>query len=313
MNKDKYTSLPDALKENGLFCVWRYEVRDGNPTKVPYNPITGRRGRSNDKDTFTDFHTAVLQMEKGHFDGIGVGIFNGLGAIDIDHCINEHGILSDNAQNVIYLMNTYAERSPSGTGIHLLFYADPSFHYDKDTYYLKNPSNGMECYISGFTNRFMTVTGDSLESCSADVRNVTENLSVFLDSYMVRPVPQSASDPSKPIGRGINLDEASVLRKIRNARNYSKFYALYHGDISGYSSHSEADLALCSMLSFYTDDTKTIDSIFRSSGLMRKKWDRKQSGSTYGQLTIQRALTQARTKYDPEGYFNRMVENYVQP
>ena len=313
MTSDKYSSLPQTLKENGLFCVWRYEVRDGNPTKVPYNPLTGRRGRSNDKDTFTNFHTAVSQMESGHFDGIGVGIFNGLGAIDIDHCINDHGVLSDNAQNVVYLMNTYAERSPSGTGIHLLFFTDPSFHYDKGIYYLKNPSNGMECYISGCTNRFMTVTGDSITSQPADIVNGTESLGVFLDSYMVRPAQQNASDQATKNHRRMNLDEESVLRKIRNARNYSKFYTLYHGNISGYSSQSEADLALCSMLSFYTDDPRTIDSIFRSSGLMRKKWDRKQSGSTYGQLTIQKALTQSSAKYDPEGYFNRMVENYVQP
>ena len=313
MKVDNYASLPDALKANGLFCVWKYEVRDNKPTKVPYNPITNRRGRSNDRATFSDFQTAVTQLNSGHYDGIGIGIFDGLGVIDIDHCIDDSGKLSENAQNVVNLLGSYSEISPSKTGLHILFFVDPSFQYNRDLYYLKNPTNGMECYISGFTNRFMTVTANALPDSPSGIRNSTEPLTVFLDSYMIRPETQYQQAPAGRSPRKSNLDEESVLRKLRNARNYSKFHSLYQGDFVGYASHSEADLALCSMLAFYTDDPKTIDSIFRSSGLMRKKWDRKQSGSTYGELTIQRALKQSSTKYDPEGYFHRMVENYVQP
>jgi len=54
---------------------------------------------------------------------------------------------------------------------------------------------------------------------------------------------------------------------------------------------SRADLALCSMLAYWTDgDAAAIDSLFRRSGLMREKWREKRGAATYGQRTIWAAL-----------------------
>ena len=60
---------------------------------------------------------------------------------------------------------------------------------------------------------------------------------------------------------------------------------------------SEADLALCLMLAFWARrDRGQIDRLFRSSGLMRPKWDEKHGDRTYGESTIATALeTQANT------------------
>src|SRR5438046_40254 len=44
------------------------------------------------------------------------------------------------------------------------------------------------------------------------------------------------------------FSEAEILDKARSARSGPKFIRLWSGDISGYDSHSEADLALCRML-----------------------------------------------------------------
>lgn len=54
----------------------------------------------------------------------------------------------------------------------------------------------------------------------------------------------------------------------------------------GGSSHSEADLALCSLLAKHTDDAEQIDRLFRASGLYREKWDR----DDYAERTIATAL-----------------------
>ena len=32
-----YQNLPADLRENGRFCLWRYEERDGQRAKVPYD------------------------------------------------------------------------------------------------------------------------------------------------------------------------------------------------------------------------------------------------------------------------------------
>ncbi|GAH04776.1 unnamed protein product, partial [marine sediment metagenome] len=70
------------------------------------------------------------------------------------------------------------------------------------------------------------------------------------------------------------LEDDQILEIAKNAQNAGKFLALWDGDTSGYNSHSEADMAICSILSFYTQDEHQLDRLFRLSGLYRKKWDR---------------------------------------
>ena len=79
-----YEKLPQLLKDRYLFCRWRYELRNGKKTKVPYR-ADGRRADSGDRNCFTDLKTAVSGLTG--FDGIGAGIFDDLVAVDIDDCI----------------------------------------------------------------------------------------------------------------------------------------------------------------------------------------------------------------------------------
>ena len=52
------------------------------------------------------------------------------------------------------------------------------------------------------------------------------------------------------------------------------------------------------MLAFYTGkDAAQMDGLFRQSGLMRPKWDRPQSGTTYGEITIQEAINGTKEGY----------------
>ena len=60
---------------------------------------------------------------------------------------------------------------------------------------------------------------------------------------------------------------------------------------------SQADYELCSTLAWWTKDPNQIDRIFRSSGLIRDKWDRKWGDSTYGWNTINKALQNCQGEY----------------
>ena len=84
-----FVNIPDVLKQTASFCVWKMEKRSGRPTKVPYNPRTGAMARTNDPSTFADFNTAMKSYAIGGWDGIGYRVSEGIGAIDIDHCIRE--------------------------------------------------------------------------------------------------------------------------------------------------------------------------------------------------------------------------------
>ena len=76
-----YDQLPDKLKKQGLFCNWRLEERNDRMTKVPYQ-INGKRANPTDRRCFTDFETACRSLDGGN--GIGIGIFDDIAAIDID-------------------------------------------------------------------------------------------------------------------------------------------------------------------------------------------------------------------------------------
>jgi len=96
-------------------------------------------------------------------------------------------------------------------------------------------------------------------------------------------------------------EEQQLLAKARRAD--PSLDALYRGDWQGrYPSQSEADLALCGKLAFwFQKDAMRIDGIFRQSSLFRAKWDEKHhdDGSTYGQMTVEMAISRCRDVYSP--------------
>ena len=91
----------------------------------------------------------------------------------------------------------------------------------------------------------------------------------------------------------MSLTDAEVLTKMFAARNGADVRRLWEGDVSEYPSPSEADLALCRHLAFWTGgQASRIDALFRQSGLYReKKWNRQD----YRERTISKALA-------PQGY-----------
>ena len=303
-------NLPPQLREKGLFCCRGLmgPEGEGKGAKIPYDPKTGRGAKSTDPSTFSDFHTALSALPR--YRGLGVGIFGDLGALDIDHCIDEFGALSPMAEDIVGMMDSYTERSPSGHGLRILFRA-PGFQYDKARYYINNQRLGLECYIAGATNKYVTVTGDTLTP-GKGLEDRGEQLRQVLEKYMVREraKEQPVSLPLTPV----DLIDAELIAKIKQSKSGGLFSALWAGDISAYKSRSEADIALCNMLAFWTGkDPQRMDSLFRQSGLMREKWDRSTAGSTYGKITIENAIAATRDIYDPRAYFEKKAAGFRQP
>lgn len=284
-------ALPQALRDSGLFCCWRHEERNGSRTKVPYDPRTGLRARSNDPSSFCGFEQAI--QARG-YDGVGIGMFHGICAIDLDDCVAD-GRISETAQIIINLMHSYTEFSPSGKGIHILF-AAPDFQYDSGTYYIMNHPAGIEVYVAGVTSKYVTVTG---KACAPfDYGDRTAELKQLLERFMVKP-GISARNAINAANSDVSTDE--LLQKALSCRNAAAFKALWEGSTVGYPSSSEADYALCRQLAFWTGrDAGKMDAMFRQSGLMRDKWDRKQGGSTYGQITIRHAIDNCTEVYTPK-------------
>ncbi len=299
--REKLSSYPEVIR-NLSFCNWNWEKREGNDTKVPYNPITGYRARVDAPDTFSRLDTALGNLM--HYDGIGIRVASSIGCIDLDDSILEDGTLTKKAQNVLEILpDAFAEISPSGKGLHLYFIIPKEYVFDSDTYYVNNRKVGMENYFPGCTNRFITVTGNVFHSGSMEV--TSEQLLLFQDTYMKRPENENV-DVVLPTGGSV-LSDAEVIRKASCGKLGQKFQRLYQGEWEGLGdenwSHSEADMSFHRILAFYCrGDMAQMDRIYRESGLVRDKWDERRGNSTYGEITMTNAIKGCTEFYEPD-YF----------
>jgi putative DNA primase/helicase len=281
-----YEQIAKDIKENGRFCLWRYEKQQGRRTKVPYQ-VSGQRASSRNIQHFTSFEEVIKAVPR--HDGIGMGVFSPFAAVDIDDCVKD-GKLSELAEYVIYTLDSYTEYSPSGKGVRIILKVK-DFTFDKSHYYINNRKIGLEVYVPGATNRFVTLTGNTIQAIEPAYRD--EELQLLFDRYMKRDEQFSSFQRSVP---GSYLEDESVIRKAQKSRQKAKFLKLWQGETKGYASPSEADLALCSMLAFWCGgDTEQMDRIFRKSGLMRDKWER----DDYRKSTLDRAVKSCTSFYKP--------------
>jgi hypothetical protein len=134
---------------------------------------------------------------------------------------------------------------------------------------------------------------------------VIEDRSEELAAFCARHFTEAAGDPQTSSNEHrADLGDEEILSLARSARNVAKFGALWDGDTSGYASHSEADQALVSLLAFYTQDERQLDSLYRSSGLCREKWLKRPD---YRRRTIEKALSNLTETYAPSDDGARMV------
>lgn len=297
-----FTNIPAELKASCRFTVWKKETdKEGRLTKLPYNPATGGRAQSNNPTTFSEFPQAAMAYAMGGYEGIGIRVSDGIGAFDIDHCIKDDGTLTETATGILDAFpGCYVERSPSGKGLRGFFRVADDYTYDKTRYYINNQKLGLEVYIPGATHRFVTVTGDVYRegSLSQDMEvEHADSLSRLLDTYMKRQTREKASI----ITPHSYLTDDEVFARIEKSPQKEKFQKLYAGEWGGlYGSRSDADMALLSILSFWCGcDAEQMDRLYRASGLMRDKWERKQAGSTYGELTMQKTIDNCFAIFDP--------------
>ena len=99
----------------------------------------------------------------------------------------------------------------------------------------------------------------------------------------------------------MDRSDEELLRTACAARDGERFSALYAGNWQAYyNSHSEADLSFCNLLAFWFGaDVERMDHVFRTSGLMRPKWDERRGAKTYGRWTLERAVSDCQEVYTP--------------
>lgn len=301
---DPFPAVPAELKKLCQWVMWKAEMRNGKSKKIP-KQITGENAKSNDASTWTDYQSVIESLQKDHakayrlddrrFDGISFvftpnDLYTG---IDLDNCIVDGKLqpwvkeILDRLQGVAYI-----EVSPSGKGIKIWTRAKLPAKAKHKVYIDTATGEAIEAYDK---SRFFTVTGRGKYA----IADGQDAIDWIVAKYLKQDTPATPARP--PIND--TRDIADIKQLIDNSRQRGKYHALMQGNWEGqgYGSHSEADIGLISLLCFWTQDTRHLDAIFRQSGLYRPKWDEihRGDGATYGEMTIEAALSQSRETYTP--------------
>jgi hypothetical protein len=288
----KSENIPQELTARPQWVCWR-------PDKTPVDPKTGQNAKANDPTTWGDYEQAVKHYQAHQGNGVaGVGFefsqADPYVGIDLDNCRNsETGELRYCAHVLLDYLASYSEASPSGTGIHAIAKAK----WPRDAGHKKAMPCGMKVEVYD-TRRYFTMTGAHLAGTPTTIEPRQTELEALHRELFAKPKATLRDPGASPV---LSLSDQELIDKAHQATNRAKFGKLWRGDISDYGNDdSAADYALCLMLAFWTGkDRERMDRFFRRSGLMRPKWDRPTAKSTYGAITIDKAISNTSEVYTP--------------
>jgi hypothetical protein len=150
---------PDEMRNLPAWLVWRFEYHEGEerPRKIPYYTTGGKRhgkqGSPQDLQQLTTFDAARTAAARRGFDGVGfvpMPEFN-ICALDFDHCVT-NGQVHPDLEAIV--TSTYAEYSPSGTGVRAFVKGQ----------YGNSKARGEPYGFEVFSSKgFVTVTGNRLD------------------------------------------------------------------------------------------------------------------------------------------------------
>ena len=279
--------VPSELKQQNQWVNWAYiRKKEGQMAKIPLDPKTAGWANVANPSTWSSFDTAVQRAQTDPWvNGIGYVFTSSdpFTGVDFDHCRNpETGEIDPLVLARITALDSYAEISASGEGVHVIVRAALS---------------GQGCR-KGFVElydcaRFFIVTGNHINGFPMTVNERQSEIDALQKQLFL---PKTARAVPVCRQQSLVLDDDVLIARILESRQGEKFERLQGGNWSDYDSQSEADLALCAILSFWTQDNVQIDRIFRTTALFRAKWDEvhHRAGLAYGEITIRKALDGSR-------------------
>ena len=257
--------------------------------------------------------------------------------IDLDHCLDPvTGDMAPWAQTIVQQLDSYTEITPSGTGLRIwvegtlpprgrkkgdIELYDARRFFTLTGWHIPDTPSGIAARQPQLSTLWGQVFGPQvgeavwLLDTHGTITNHTGSAwtitriapdldgtpyAFFVESPGGWPLLQCEKAPARsPTSGGVSgpLSDALVLEHASRAANAAKFHRLWAGDWQGYPSQSEADLALCLLLAFWTQDPGQLDTLFRQSGCLRAKWDEVHGACTYGARTIQEAFARQTEHY----------------
>lgn len=246
--------VPETMQKMNNWLVQR--------DKVPYSPKTGRIASPTDRSQWGSYQEAVDRLKFGDsFHGLGFAFSesDNLVFIDLDHCIDEYGEITEAAANIISLFpDTYTEISKSETGLHIVCKGRISRSFRRNDI-------GLEVYSSG---RYMAFTGNAISP--TEPQEAQEALDSIFTLYAPKKPVEATQKPAS--GKYSLLSAEDVIQAIQSSKQGAKFDRLFSGDFSEYPSQSEADQAFINIVNHFSGSNESlILAIWQQSKLSERK------------------------------------------
>ena len=306
-------NIPPVMKTEKRWSVWQ-KHEDGR--KIPYRVLSGRhwskaeRAKSDTPDTWVTFDEALMCFlnANGHLDGLSFALGDGYCGFDFDDVIRLDGTMHPQAKSWLARLGGYSEVSQSVKGQKTILRGtlDADFLGTAETgrQFKGIPAEGMATEVYD-CRRFFFLTGNGsgepAENQQAIDSICAELLARKETEKQPKPKPTPRQHSTTPT---LQMTDTALLEKIRQSKQANKFDALWHGQIGAYDSASEADMALTTILMWWSNnDIGQVERLFAQSGLAkREKWDRED----YRERTLAKAI---RTDgYAPRPMSKRQLE-----
>ena len=303
-----FDAIPQFLKGLRRWLCWQLQPADPKPRKVPMSPKNGRlvNAAVNKPENWLTFDEALSRYNRGECSGIGFALTNippKVCCIDIDHCFNPDGTLTDEAKDVIKLCdNSWVEKSQSGKGIHVWF-IDDDFNGGRR-------QGNVEIYAS---NRYIAMTGNHIADTANEIKTVKGACNAVVVDKFSDNGGNLFTSPARKDEEKFHFDKNAPLsdddRKLVDyfrsdecAQADSQMFNLFNGKTAEYfkakgkpQNDSEADWALLWKILYYIGDAgndaelgQRALNIFNQSELAkRNKWQERED---YRLLTLEAAL-----------------------
>jgi primase-polymerase (primpol)-like protein len=197
--------LIDLLRWSFTIAEWNAKKQRWD--KPPYSPHTGRKSSKTDPRTWGTVDQALDAMNRYGGQAVGICLDGSerIVAFDLDHCRNpETGEIQPWALEIIQCAESYAEVSPSGTGIRVFMHG------------IAPPGSGVVWKIDGHKvevysrDAWVTVSGHHVPGTPARLHERTGELELLWERW--RP-PTLAARAQSSSPRSVSLENKALIER----------------------------------------------------------------------------------------------------
>lgn len=255
-----FDRLPMEMRAWQQWVCWRYGAApSGKPTKIPIQAANGHEAKVNDPSTWGTFDAAAAAVAAGLWGSAGIGPDDPYTGIDLDDTKGDVDLLDWHGR-VFNAVQSYAERSPSGRGLHIIVLGTVPDGLRSDAY-------AIELYSAG---RFFTMTGDAYRD--VPIAACQEVLTVLHGKLraVVGKRRDHAAGAALLNAAVATLDDDTLWAAAMASPSGPKLDRLARGDASDMPADRDRsgngiDLALCNVIQHFSKDPDQIERLWRAT------------------------------------------------